>query len=742
MAEAAVEVGAVEQAPVTPNVTEDVKNVSGEVSEKPQESVEIKDVLGFDLGSSKICVALLSSNETFPQTIRNELSNRTTPATIVFAADGSRLIGEPAELVKTRGGAITDVKSRIRSGDRATVTFHGAPVTLHNEHLAAMLFSRVGGDIERHAKDNLQGRALKRAVLCVSPAISNENVRSIRDAAVLSGLDVQSVVWDISCVSLMYAHRSTSAIKAEKEKQAKAKKGSKPTLQSEEEVAQHVLFVDVGHEYASAQVVHVDPANSAIKILATKSRGGCGGGAFANVLVQIWVELLRQKHKVDVETLSPAAKDRALGRLGHQAGKTSAVLSGLPEAEVVVESVVPDLDLRTRVTRTELEQKAQPVLQNLQDLLKSTIAEAGLTEADIKRVELVGGGSRIPVIQNTIKSAVLAPSKTLDNECTQSFGAAIFGGIHDGFVSYKVEGSYGPSDVNAVAGLPEESLEKIRALEKEMHEDDLAVTAKNDAKNLLEKFVFDIRREASEITVGVDDEESLDKLRSLLSNAESWIYEDGETSNASQILEKLESVRKESAEVAPKLFDILAKREEKQRKERLEAAQQEFVPKQEKKKVMRPAEKIVDAKSKKEHGNQLIRDNNFEDATRRYTQALGICGEMDGTLNPTDQAEVNEIKLSCYLNLSFCNVKLKLPKLAVNNATKAIELSPDKPRGYFRRAQAYFETKDFDLAKKDLQAAAKLDAEDKAISSLLTKVDQCLELEKKKQQKMYSKMFG
>ncbi len=56
-----------------------------------------------------------------------------------------------------------------------------------------------------------------------------------------------------------------------------------------------------------------------------------------------------------------------------------------------------------------------------------------------------------------------------------------------------------------------------------MHENDLAVTAKNDAKNKLEMFVFDTRREASENTVGVDDEETLDKLRSLLVSAENWV---------------------------------------------------------------------------------------------------------------------------------------------------------------------------------------------------------------------------
>ena len=105
------------------------------------------------------------------------------------------------------------------------------------------------------------------------------------------------------------------------------------------------------------------------------------------------------------------------------------------------------------------------------------------------------------------------------------------------------------------------------------------------------------------------------------------------------------------------------------------------------------------------------------------------------------QKEVNELKRDCYLNLTNCNIKLKYPKLGVNNATKAINLFPDTPKCYFRRAQAHFECKDFEEAKKDLLKAKKIDNEDKAIASLLVKVERAMEIEKKKQQKAYANMF-
>ncbi len=678
--------------------------------------------LGLDFGSSKLSVAVFRAQ--FPEVIRNELANRTTPAVIVFGS-GNRLVGEPAELVKTRGGAITNVKEVVVSGAALPpVSFKGEQVKLRTEHAAAMLVSRVVGDVNRYAVSNNLKAVPTKVVLAVPPALSAPCIKSLVNATTLGGLQVTGTVYDVTCASLVFAHRAAAA--GEKE-------------------AQNVVFFDVGHEFCSAQVVFVDPANSAIKILATQSKTGVGASSFSRVLVDLWTKLLVSKHKIDVTQLKPEQRDRAIMRLNVQADKAKNMLSGLPDVDVVVDSVTPDLDLRTKISRSEMEAGAAHVTEELTKLLTEVVAAAGLKVEDVKRVEVVGGGSRIPCVQQVVRNVFGAPSlfKTLDNECTAAMGAALFAGITEGSLAFGVTGEpAGPTDYADAAGLSGEELEQIKALEQQMHENDLAVTAKNDAKNVLEKFVFDTRREASENTVGVDDEDTLDKLRSLLSNTENWIYEEGESADAAAILAKLESARKEAEGVAPKLFELLKKKEEKAREERIASMQEVIAPADKKnKKHLRPSEKIADALSKKEHGNQLIRDNNFEDATKRYTQALGICAEMDGTLAPEDQAKVTDIKLSCYLNLSLANVKLKSAKLGVYNATKAIELAPEKPKGYFRRAQARYETKDFEEAKQDLATCLKKDPNDEAAKKLLAKTEQCITVQTAKQKKTYANMF-
>ena len=323
--------------------------------------------------------------------------------------------------------------------------------------------------------------------------------------------------------------------------------------------------------------------------------------------------------------------------------------------------------------------------------------------------------------------------------------AALFAGILEGSVEFTVEGVYRPdaAALAEAAGLDDAALAASKALEERMHADDLAITARNDAKNKMEQWIFDTRRESNDQTVGVDDDETLDKLRSMLSTAEDWLLDEADQVSAADIEEKLASLQKDAREQAPKLFDVLQTRAEKERRERLESQQEVLAPVEKKKKThMRPSEKIADAKAKKEHGNRLIKDNNFEDASKRYTQALGICAEMDGTLSPENQAECNDIKLSCYLNLTLCNIKIKLPKLGIYNATKAIELFPDKPKGYLRRAQARYEVKEFEEAREDLRKCKQLDPENTvAWEGLLKKTERAIQIQKDKQKKTFGKMF-
>lgn len=281
--------------------------------------------------------------------VRNELANRTTPCVIVFGS-GNRLVGEPAELVKTRGGAITNVKNLLVKAQNVEVQFNGAATALRPEHVASMLLARVHGDVQRYTTNNNLKIAPKKTVLTVPCSFSPSQCKALHTAATLAGFEVIGTAFDVSCVSLAFAVR--------------------------EKEAQTVCVVDVGSDFTSAQIFSVDPNASTISLLATASRSAsCGASAFrfggerektmpvehfqcrypmsferinlparffglvlsfgffflnlrfSSVLVEMWTKVLADKHKVDLSKLKPEQRDRALMRLNASADKAKVGVS-------------------------------------------------------------------------------------------------------------------------------------------------------------------------------------------------------------------------------------------------------------------------------------------------------------------------------------------------------------------------------------------------------------------------------
>lgn len=645
-------------------------------------------MVGLDVGSTKVAQALFKARDPlFPFMVANELANRATPAVIAFDASSHRVVGEAADLVKNRGSAMTTLKANVSAGTPSDLSYKGRTVSLTPQHQLAMLLHRVGADLERlEASGEAPSLQPRRCVLAVPPRLAPAAVRGLQQAATVAGYSVVATVYDVSCAALVWAHREALALEAEtlKAQSAKVKSQAAVDAVAAAHPAARVLFLDVGHDYASAQVCAIEPSTRTLRVLATEGET-CGGSAFGAALVAVWKKELLDKHKVDVDALTGPKRARALQRLQSEAEKAKNLLSGLPEVKVVVDSVVPDLDLHSKVSRGALEATCQPVLDALRALLERTLAAAQVSAGDVDRVEVVGGGCRIPSVLAVAKQLFgeAKLGKTLDSECTVALGAALFGGVAGGpgFLRFTVEGAPSgpaPEAVNAAIALNDEALAAVVALEQEMQADDRAVAAKNSAKNQLEAWVFSVRHDASEAPPGVDAEEALDKLRALLTSCEDWLAEEGEDADAAAVLAKLEEAQRLGAEAAPLLFQVLRTRDEKRRQEAAEAAQMAAAPKEgaslaKRKAHLRPAEKIAEAKAKKDHGNTLYKENNSEDASKRYIQALGICAEMDGTLGPDDQAAVREIQMGCYLNLVLCNLRLKLPK--VREARRASRVS-------------------------------------------------------------------
>jgi len=146
------------------------------------------------------------------------------------------------------------------------------------------------------------------------------------------------------------------------------------------------------------------------------------------------------------------------------------------------------------------------------------------------------------------------------------------------------------------------------------------------------------------------------------------------------------------------------------------------------------------AYSRKTHGNQLFVNNDFPGAVTRYTQALGYLSDV-WDLSPDEKKTVDKEKVSCYLNLAACFLKLNSFKKVIENAKSALTIEPENTKALFRKATAHFEVKEYEEAKADLVKAAKLDPKNTDVRKLYDTVKVALDKSKKAQQQAYSKMF-
>ncbi|CAN0422717.1 unnamed protein product [Ectocarpus sp. 12 AP-2014] len=143
----------------------------------------------------------------------------------------------------------------------------------------------------------------------------------------------------------------------------------------------------------------------------------------------------------------------------------------------------------------------------------------------------------------------------------------------------------------------------------------------------------------------------------------------------------------------------------------------------------------------KEEGTELFKGQNYRQAGARYSKALTHAAKMFD-LNAEEQKEVHAVQLSLYLNLAQCYLKLQSWDQVVNNCTLALKLDPESSKALYRRAYARFAKKDYDNAKTDLDKAQGYAPGDKAVATLLKKVDSVLKKQQEKEKKMWSKAFS
>ncbi len=377
-------------------------------------------IIGIDLGTTNSCVSVMEGSE--PVVIPNAEGKRTTPSVIAFVEDGEIKVGDPAKRqavtnpektiasVKRFMGnkfseSSNDVKTvayKVVKGDNDTprVDIDGRLYT--PQELSAMVLQKM----KKTAEDYL-GQTVTEAVVTV-PAYFNDSQRqATKEAGEISGLKVQRIINEPTAAALAYGM----------DKGGKDKK---------------IAVYDLGGGTFDISILEL--GDGVFEVLSTNGDTHLGGDDFDQVIIDFLAEEFKKNEQIDLRQDS-----MALQRLKEAAEKAKIELSSSAQTEINLPYVTATSSgpkhLVTTLTRAKFEQLSDDLVKRSMEPVKKALKDAGLTKKDIDEVILVGGSTRIPVIQKEVEALFgKKPSKGVNPDEVVAVGAAIQGGVLTGDV--------------------------------------------------------------------------------------------------------------------------------------------------------------------------------------------------------------------------------------------------------------------------------------------------------------------
>ena len=352
-------------------------------------------IIGIDLGTTNSCVAVLEGGE--PKVIPNPEGNRTTPSVVAFK-NGERLVGEVAKRQAiTNPNTIISIKRHM--GTDYKVEIEGKKYT--PQEISAIILQYL----KSYAEDYL-GEPVTKAVITVPAYFNDAQRQATKDAGRIAGLEVERIINEPTAAALAYG------------------------LDKEED--QTILVYDLGGGTFDVSILEL--GDGVFEVKATAGDNHLGGDDFDQVIIDYLVEQFKQEHGIDL------SKDKmALQRLKDAAEKAKKELSGVTQTQISLPFISANetgpLHLETTLTRAKFEELSAHLVERTMGPVRQALQDAGLTPADIDKVILVGGSTRIPAVQEAIKRELgKEPHKGVNPDEVVAIGAAIQGGVIAGEV--------------------------------------------------------------------------------------------------------------------------------------------------------------------------------------------------------------------------------------------------------------------------------------------------------------------
>lgn len=353
-------------------------------------------IIGIDLGTTNSCVAVMEGGES--KVITNPEGNRTTPSVVAFK-NGERIVGDAAKRqVVTNKDTISSVKRYIGTDKKFDI--EGKSYT--SQEVSAMILQYIKGYAEAYL-----GEPVTKAVITVPAYFNDAQRQATKDAGKIAGLEVERIINEPTAAALAFGIDKT-------------------------DIEQKVLVYDLGG--GTFDVSILDLADGTFEVLATAGDNKLGGDDFDDVLVDWMVDLFKKENGIDLK------QDRmALQRLKEAAEKAKKDLSSTMQTQISLPFLSAGaegpLHFDTTLTRANFDKMTKHLVDRTIGPVRQALKDSGLTKNDIHQVLLVGGSTRIPAVQEAVKSELgKEPNHSVNPDEVVAMGAAIQGGVISGDV--------------------------------------------------------------------------------------------------------------------------------------------------------------------------------------------------------------------------------------------------------------------------------------------------------------------
>ena len=349
-------------------------------------------IIGIDLGTTNSCVAVMEGGK--PTVIANSEGSRTTPSVVAFTKTGERLVGSPAkrQAVTNADRTISSIKRKM--GSDYKVNIDGKNYS--PQEISAMILQKLKGDAEGYL-----GEKVTEAVITCPAYFNDAQRQATKDAGKIAGLDVKRIINEPTAAALAYG------------------------LDNEKE--QKVMVYDLGGGTFDVSIIEI--GDGVIEVLATAGNNHLGGDDFDQRVSDWIVSEFKKQEGVDL------SGDRmAMQRIIEASEKAKIELSSastpntnLPFITMGSDGAPRHLDMT--LTKAKFDELTADLVEATAEPVNRALSDAGLTAADLGKVLLVGGSTRIPAVQDKVRQLTgHEPSKNLNPDECVAIGASIQGG--------------------------------------------------------------------------------------------------------------------------------------------------------------------------------------------------------------------------------------------------------------------------------------------------------------------------